>query len=306
MRRSISQTSTFTVIELRVDRYQKALISFNMILMMIGMILVFFGLYLSSGYHMVRLGFLSSWLEQFPPTLIGLGVLTVIISMTSTLSAAIKNRWGLAVSAVLMGCLVIPMFFSTYASIQVQEDVNEEAFKMKLQNKLVAYIDEALSGNKTENLENWDFIQEDLRCCGDGSAGEQTGFRFWSNRGSQSLSDDRRGRTGFSDSRDLRKSCCIYPDGSQQVCPWKNFFDTKTESEKIQVQNKIFTTGCMVILDLLYEREVLPLLEVYLIASLVVSVLEIAVCGLSWGYFAALTRKQQKYGDAGLNGHEMH
>jgi len=307
MRRSISQTTTHTILQMRVDRYQKALITANLVLLMMGMMQTLLGVYLCSGFHMVRLGFMSDWLHHFPLTLIGIGALTITISMTSILSAAVKNRYALAVSATMMGCLVIPMFFSTYATTKVNEDVNEEAFKLRLNLKLNNYIVNALENDITEHLENWDYVQRDLRCCGSGGVGTPHGQGFWNQIGSREVNESMRGRIGFSDTRDLRRSCCIYPDAESQaggkICPWKNFFEIE-KTKNIDAQ--IYRTGCLVILDIIYGREVMPMLNIYLITSMVMAVLEIAVVAMSLGYYNSLTRKQQKFGYASENdGTEM-
>ena len=114
--------------KVRLGHYQYALLATNMILLVVGLLMSFFGVLLISSYHMTRLHFMSDWLHIFPITISSLGGLTFFLSFFGIMAAAVKNRYVLILYAILMGCLVIPQFFSTYAAIRTKEDTDESGF----------------------------------------------------------------------------------------------------------------------------------------------------------------------------------
>ena len=122
----------FAPLQARLGRYQIALLCVNTILLVVGILMVFFGLVLISSYHMTRLSFLSPWLSIFPLTITSLGGITFFLAIMGIMTTGIKNRYLLLVYACLMACLVIPMFFATYAGVRVKEDTDEGAFTKNL------------------------------------------------------------------------------------------------------------------------------------------------------------------------------
>jgi len=300
MRRSVSMNTTATVLQVRLGRYQNAIITVNTLLLVVGLTMLFFGILLDSSYHMTRLYFISDWLFTFPTTVIVLGALIVLISIMGILSATSKNRYALLVYAFLMACMVIPQFFSTYAAIRAKEDTDEGAFtRIGNVEKFRKHILNAFTANDSAALDTWDMIQEDLRCCGDGSSGNVHGYRFWS-KASGSLSDD------------LRMSCCVRTNGKiGHNCPYKDFFKADQARSfvggdlgKNDIDAEIYRTGCLTVLDSIYHEEVIPLLQpVFLLVSIIVAVLEVALVALAVGYVAVLKRREEKYGYAGDNGH---
>jgi len=275
-------TTTATTLQLRLGRYQHALVTINTLLLMVGLTLMFFALHLVVNQHMARLDFFSDWLSIFPLTVLILGVLTVLFSLLGVLSTACKNKYALLVYACLMACLVIPQFFSTYASIRAKEDTDERGFEKNI-HVLKMHISKAFQSDDTEAISAWDRIQEDLRCCGS----DLYGYKFWN---------------GLNNSYDLRESCCVrHGDNS---CPWKGFFKEDGAYGDAGADLPIYKTGCLTVLDILYEKEVIPLLQpVFLLASIMVAVLEIAAVAFAVGYVAVLRRREQKFGYAGDNGH---
>jgi len=292
-------TTTATTIQARLGRYQIALLCVNTILLVVGILMVFFGLVLISSYHMTRLSFLSPWLSIFPQTITSLGGITFFLAIMGIMTTGIKNRYLLLVYACLMACLVIPMFFATYAGVRVKEDTDEGAFTKNLYVKLFGdHMKKAFEDDDHEALASWDFIQEDLRCCGDGKVGNVHGYQFWSTPAGNS-------------SVDLRQSCCVKVQGQVSYkCEWQNFFKdvesrllaARPQNDKIEAA--FYRTGCLTVLDSIYQEEILPYMQpVFLLASIIVAVLEIAVVAIAIGYVAVLKRRVEKYGYAGDNGH---
>ena len=130
------------------------------------------------------------------------------------------------------------------------------------------HILKAFEEDDNEALETWDIIQEDLRCCGDGSSGSVHGYQCTSVVG---MSVIERLYLFFSDWRkaagnlslDLRESCCVKVNGkSSHKCDWRNFFkDTESRllnsnSRKDDIDAEIYRTGCLTVLDSIYQDEV--------------------------------------------------
>jgi len=299
MRRSVSMNTTATVLQARLGRYQITLVGVNTLLLVVGISMSFFGLLLISSYHMTRLHFLSNWLYIFPMTISSLGCLTFFLSIMGIMATAAKNRYFLLVYACLMACLVIPQFFSTYAAIRAKEDTDEQGFTKNPQvAALRKHILEAYQSDDHEALATWHLIQEDLRCCGTGTGGSAQGYDFWRNAaGNLSL--------------DLPVSCCVKTDGkASHNCPWKGFFQDSMSrllnsgQEKDNIKAEIYRTGCLTVLNSIYTDEVVPYLQpFFMLASILVAVLEIAVVAIAIGYVAVLRRREEKYGYAGDNGH---
>lgn len=290
--------TTATVLQVRLGRYQNALISLNTLLLVIGISMLFFGMLLITSYHMPRLYFLSHWLFTFPMTVICLGVLKVVFSIVGILSAASKNRYALLVYACLVACLVIPQFFSTYAAIRTKEETDESGFTRNDHiNLFKTHIRKAFETNDQAALDTWDIIQEDLRCCGHGSGGTVHGYQFW------------RSASGNL-THSLPRSCCVKIAGKiSHNCHWEDFFkDDEGRSfnaakGKDTIDAAIYRTGCLTILDSIYHSEIVPLLQPgFMLTSIAVAVLEIAAVALAVGYVAVLKRREEKYGYAGENG----
>jgi len=288
-------TTTATTIQARLGRYQIALLCVNTILLVVGILMVFFGLVLISSYHMVRLSFLSPWLYTFPLTITSLGGITFFLAIIGIVTTGVKNRYFLLVYACLMACLVIPMFFATFAGVRVKEDTDEGAFTRPLfVSRFHEHIKNASEIDDHDALASWDYIQEDLRCCGDGQLGNEHGYRFWNRYGS-----------------DLRQSCCVRVQGEvSHNCEWKNFFqDVGTRGLHVsdpnnKIDSALYRTGCLTVLNSIYRDEILPYLQpFFMLASIMVAVLEIAVVAIAIGYVAVLKRREEKYGYAGDNGH---
>ena len=107
---------------------QTILILINAILLAFGISMIVLGLYFISGFHMARLYFLDYWLYIFPLSLSSIGMLLALTSVAGVVFAGLKNKYGLITYSVLMGALVLPQFFTTYASSQVKQATDERAF----------------------------------------------------------------------------------------------------------------------------------------------------------------------------------
>ena len=107
---------------------QLALVFSNILLLVSGLGMLFFGLLLVYGYHMSSLYFLDQTLFTFPVGIIALGVIIFIFSIIGIIGAAARQRLVLLAYAVIMFCLVLPQFASTYGASQVKQITDEREF----------------------------------------------------------------------------------------------------------------------------------------------------------------------------------
>merc|ERR1711953_372611 len=116
----------------------------NIVLLASGFGMFFLGLYFNTGYHMSRLYFINSWLTIFPNTLIGLGAIIVVSSILGVLASTTRSRILLWVYTVLIACLVLPQFFTTYASFEISMFNKDMNMFTALEHKLNNHIQDAI------------------------------------------------------------------------------------------------------------------------------------------------------------------
>ena len=139
----------------------------NIFLLASGIGMCFLGIHFNFSYHMTRLGFISKWLRIFPYTLIGLGAGTAVISVLGIFCITNRNRIGLRIYTILVALLVLPQFFTTYqTSLLNSENARDNMFESQYV-KLRDHLLDATKKNDTATLDDWHYIESDLRCCGD-------------------------------------------------------------------------------------------------------------------------------------------
>ena len=130
----------------------------NILMMGTALWMTIFGISLTTGYHMTRLSFISSWLYYFPVTVTGIGVIMCVLAVVGILATITRCKSVLIVYSVCVAILVFPQFFSTYAASRLKQEIDDGAFERN-NRKLQIYIEEG----SEEELENWYHIQRNLR-----------------------------------------------------------------------------------------------------------------------------------------------
>jgi len=250
---------------------QFVLILLNVLSLAAGIGVFILGLYLDTSYHMSRLYFLDDWFYTFPLVVTVDGTVLAFVSLFGIISATLKRKIVLIIFSSLMLAMVIPTLVTTYAAPQVKEAANEKAFtRPDFRELLHTHIREAVENNHREKLNEWFKIQTDLRCCGHGDTGQLSGVSLWASIKLQNY--------GFE--YDLPESCCVRAQGEViSGCQYKNYNTQRSLRKDCDNNPTEYNIGCMVILDSLYYDEVLPVLDIYLPASLGLVLLEIA-CGV--------------------------
>jgi len=254
-------------------KYLISLTVTNIILLASGFGMCFLGLHFNGGYHMNRLDFITKWLKVLPYSLIGLGTTIVAVSVLGVFSTTSRNRIGLRIYTLIVALLVVPQFFTTYAtshlnSLNAKDDMFEKSHRL-----LKEHIELAKKANDTRAIEDWHYIESDLRCCGDM---DMNGYEFWNVK---------------LDYPELPKSCCVQKFGEpDDHCDYKDLYN-KPDHQK-SGEYAIYRLGCLTILDDLYLTEVKPILQpVYMILSIVIAIVEIASVALAAAYINVLKKK---------------
>merc|ERR550539_125694 len=255
-------------------KYLISLTVTNIILLASGFGMCFLGLHFNAGYHMNRLGFITPWLTILPYSLIGLGTAISAVSVLGVFSTTSRNTIGLRIYTVIVALLVVPQFFTTYAtshlnSLNSKDDLFEKSYR-----HLKDHIDQAKKRDDARTIEEWHYIESDLRCCGDK---DMIGYTFWNVK---------------LDYQQLPKSCCVQKFGKpDQKCHYTNLYDQEDHSKNAR-DYAIYRLGCLTVLDDLYLTEVKPILqEVYMILSIVIAIVEIASVALAAAYINVLKKK---------------
>jgi len=246
----------------------------NICLLASGFGMLFLGLYFNSGYHMSRLYFISPWISRFSMTLICLGAIIAASSVFGVMASTTRSMILLRIYTVIIACLVLPQFFTTYISFQISAlNVNKDMFRqgsMELSEHIKGTIGESM-----HSKEEWNFIEEDLRCCGDI---DMTGYLFWQTHNSQEFTS-------------IPKSCCVKKFGEvDEGCHWEDLFESTNHQR--ETDYPIYRIGCLTVLDHLYDKEVIPIINpVYLSLSVFIAIIEIASVALSAAYINVLRKK---------------
>lgn len=63
--------------------------------------------------------------------------------------------------------LVVPQFFTTYATSHLNSLNGKDDLFEKSHRVLKEHIEQAKEANDIKTIEDWHYIESDLRCCGD-------------------------------------------------------------------------------------------------------------------------------------------
>merc|ERR1711953_1012519 len=136
-------------------KYLISLTVTNIILLASGFGMCFLGLHFNGGYHMNRLDFITKWLKVLPYSLIGLGTTIVAVSVLGVFSTTSRNRIGLRIYTLIVALLVVPQFFTTYAtshlnSLNAKDDLFDKSHRV-----LKDHIELAKRNNDIKTIDDW-------------------------------------------------------------------------------------------------------------------------------------------------------
>ena len=123
LKRSDSVKTTLSTVVRRTSKYQYLLSSFNVIVLLASLTMLFFGVALKMSLKMDSFDFLDSNFSILPYLLMTLGSLMFIVSAISFIGFGTEVKTPYIVIAVLMGIFSLAMFGKFYKNKISESDI---------------------------------------------------------------------------------------------------------------------------------------------------------------------------------------
>jgi len=267
------------------SRYQKAIASVNVVLIITSLCITFYGGVLINVYYMDTLSFVDSNFAILPWGLVGVGIGTFLVSIYGFITASSEaKRHFISQGVMLIVCLLTLIYlifigFNISATIsrQVLKDSHIEARERYFQS------DPKYPGFKSD----MDKISKGLRCCGFTKNGyEDFNFQGLWGDGKES---ERKKKLGTENC--VPESCCVQPT-CQGVKSRGCVHGMRMEDK---IWRNVYVIGCMEVLQVLYTEKLEDGLTWTCVAGMAVVFIEITAIALA---FAFVSRIRRKYGQS--------
>lgn len=213
-----------------------------------------------------------------PNLMVGVGVILLLVSLVGIVAAGLQQKH------VLLGyCILTAItFLITIASVITATVLRSELDQGVLQQVHAdQYKQVSLYYTDASVKYDWDTLQRDFQCCGFFSF--NSGYLDWSKGASEVGNAD----NGVPD------SCCL---NESPGCGRDMFADRMTDDT---IYRQINTHGCMTVMNGRYERDVGPMLLVYIGIGGVLALLEIFGISLAASYIATIRRRDRVHKHTG-------
>jgi len=248
----------------RSTRYQKLLNLCNVFLLITSTILIFSSVVLMSFYHITKLDFWSWHFYWCPMAMLALGLYTFFICIYGFLISTRESRGLISLMAVLIGIAFLGQVFSIFTAFELRFKITSEVLPIADENMQRYLSDETVKYN-------WDWMQRDLRCCGDRNY--ETGFQSWN-----SILNG-----------DVPDSCCHNEDvgcGKGKL--------SRQSNRQILENLGIWKDGCLDILINKMKNDVVPMLMVYSGVGALIGLVELITMVLGFAYVAQISRRERR------------
>jgi len=249
--------------------YGPALVVINFVLLVSATALIYLGNVLINFYHLSFLDFVSSFFSAVPALIVSVGVIALLVSSFGLVAAALQQKHLLAIYCLLIGATFIIQAASIFTASELRSELEQKILQKagpNLNDQIIRYYE------NPSVMSAFDTVQQDFSCCGLFSLNQ--GYLDW-NRG-----QDR--PTGV---RGVPDSCCLKVS---KGCG-ENIFD-RTDNEEHQ---DIFTHGCMSIMEGRFERDIQPLMLVYIGVGAFLALLQVTGLALAASYISAIRRREK-------------
>jgi len=248
--------------------YGPALVVINFVLLVSATTLIYLGNVLINFYHLSSLDFVSSFFSTVPALIVSVGVIALLVSSFGLVAAALQQKHLLAIYCLLIGATFIIQAASIFTASELRSELEQKILHKggsNVNDQILRYYE------NPSVRSSWDTVQQDFSCCGLFSLNQ--GYLDW-NKGDRP--------TGV---RGVPDSCCLtVREGCGQ-----DIFD-RTDNEEHQ---DIFTHGCMSIMDGRFERDIQPLMLVYIGVGAFLALLQVTGLALAASYIAAIRRREK-------------
>lgn len=173
-------------------------------------------------------------------------------------------RGLISLMAVLIGVAFLGQVFSIFTAFELRFKITSEVLPIADENMQRYLSDETVKYN-------WDWMQRDLRCCGDRNY--ETGFQSWN-----SILNG-----------DVPDSCCHNEDvgcGKGKL--------SRQSNRQILENLGIWKDGCLDILINKMKNDVVPMLMVYSGVGALIGLVELITMVLGFAYVAQISRRERR------------
>lgn len=254
----------------RSTKYQKFLNLSNVFMLITSTTLIFMSVVLMRFYHITKLDFWSTWFYWTPILMLILGLYTFATSVYGFLISNHENRCFISMTALFLSIAFLGQLFSVFTAMELRNTIERDVVGTELHREIGMYGDP----EHQAITDNWDEMQSELRCCG----GEdfEKGYKDWTNTFNTGLGQN-----------DVPDSCCHIPE---KGCGK----DKLTRSS--QTNLGIYRAGCVAILKVKLNAEVVPLMLVYTCVGVLLAIVELVTVALACAYVAQISRRKRREG----------
>lgn len=247
----------------------------NVILLVASTVLVFLGSALVTFYHLDKLDFISPYFYIVPYIMVGLGVVSFLLALFGIVAGCSESRPLLVLFSIAMIVIFVTQLVGVFTAMELRGVINSgEQFS-----GANVVTDVADYGENPYTRSKWDTLQKEFHCCG--GVNFNTGYMTW--------------RTSDIGSKNnaVPDSCCLEP---QEKCG-HGIFDQSFET----ITHKIYTHGCLNIIESKLEGQVVPVLLGYAGVGTVLALIQLLTIVFACSYSAQISRRNnvdEIYADA--------
>ena len=259
--------------EIRIKTLPTLLAAANVCLLVISLVILALVAVLIEVYHLPHLNFWSSFASTTAHLMIALGVYAFAVAAFGlAINAVTENRkvlYLLHVAYCILLFLVILLHGgSVFSAMEMRNEV-DTAYKLEY----LPFLDDVrLYPNDTSIASSLDDLQRKLHCCGGKS------YKDYLGKGVQLGEEAPSGRIHVPDS-------CCKPIWRRERCG-RNVSETQRNAN-----HRIFTEGCIDMLEDSLREVVMPVMLGYSVAGLAVMILEMAVVAAAVRRFVHILQK---------------
>lgn len=315
MKRSASITTTNTVLQVRIDKYQKALIINNVVILLLSLLGLFMGLIWIIFYHMDKLTFVDTQFHTFGWMVVGVSVASLVICFVGFIASAGELKIPLYIYAVLLSITAISWIATLFLAFTLMPRDDQKLSQRATPSKLNDFKIEMANSN--DIFEAINIIESDFNCCG--LKDDLEGYRWYENfRPHPDLKNDLVGELKDWNLKNgqnildkweegskitgVPRSCCLLPLKAQEKDCGKSQKNALYIEDNIKYKKfPVAMVGCLAVIDEKYLNEVKPLMFIFCFGATVMMLLQVATVALAFAHAVVINKRSNRYGFAGDN-----
>merc|ERR1712130_163146 len=313
MRSRNASMSTLANYKEKASKFQRAINLINVIMIVEAIFLINQGLDLFNFYHLGQLSFWCHYFVWFPTSVCALGVFLFVSAIFSIGVASRPNsndlcyRILLGIIAVLYCIAFFGAIFMTFCVVKLDGSINESDPKPA---SVLEHLE--LYGKDPTVTDDWDFLQQDLRCCGGTFRDVGNGYEIWNRMEHTDNSSYKNWNPYSSKGKNVPDSCCI-PNANnakepvvEEGCGICAYHDNPAKCKKdenarisrvldrsrlVNLPETIWINSCVYVLVERIKSKVQPYIWYYALAGTVLALEGIIIVALASAYIAAINRR---------------